>query len=54
MPLYFCLCSKNAIPVKLKGVHPTHTPTWYNRDIETQFIEQTLINTTLLLTTQRN
>ena len=34
MFLYFCLCSKNTIPVKLKGVHLTHTPTWCNMDIE--------------------
>ena len=37
MFLYFCLCSKNAILVKLKGVHPTHTPTmvncWFSRDV---------------------
>ena len=37
MFLYFCLFSKNSIPVKLKGVHPTHAPTmyncWFSRDV---------------------
>ena len=27
MFLYFCLCSKNTMPVKLKGANPTDTPT---------------------------
>ena len=50
----FCLCSKNAMHVKLKCVHPTHTPTVVQHGYrKKQHSTLNRLLTTLLLTLQR-